>query len=531
MFKDGRLEKCYGREQPGTPISIGYDTKSKNYISLGGRTSSGEHTIYEAIASQTKGRHSAGELIKIHYDEARAIVLPAQETSSSSQVARSKPPTSTPDSLEPVDYSLLLMAKSKQEEIQLNRETTEYLKQFFAIAERHTLSARISERSIEERAGLLDPDSAKATILQPKVSRQISFTNNAYAPSLAIPVYGAPIDLSWISDATLLRAALPLVRLATPIGGLATAIGLELHSSQRYASDLQKYTDLASGNSQNVTITPTDIALANARGVFDVSNPNDLEALMNVARGIAIERSTNSTSSQLVPIWSAKKPINFRVMGALSNQSIDRLISSYTTIDPDANKPQILWTPEVRPESSILYTPPSDQYRFVLPGYIQIADELARGTTLITPDHSDWASLMSTLYKKLYPDSVEKINDRYPINADFAGQKFPLDKLPEHIREKYPDSVMFDEQGFARFEPYTYVDETGKLYRVELDIITGGEKDIDYANKAMGVTDTPEGHMWHHIEHTKIVIAVPKDIHEAVRHTGGRATNKAGSKK
>jgi filamentous hemagglutinin len=138
---------------------------------------------------------------------------------------------------------------------------------------------------------------------------------------------------------------------------------------------------------------------------------------------------------------------------------------------------------------------------------------------------------MSTLYKKLYPDSVEKINDRYPINADFAGQKFPLDKLPEHIREKYPDSVMFDEQGFARFEPYTYVDETGKLYRVELDIITGGEKDIDYANKAMGVTDTPEGHMWHHIEHTKIVIAVPKDIHEAVRHIGGRATNKAGSKK
>ena len=57
---------------------------------------------------------------------------------------------------------------------------------------------------------------------------------------------------------------------------------------------------------------------------------------------------------------------------------------------------------------------------------------------------------------------MEKINNRYPINADLAGQKYPLHKLPEDIQRKYPNSVIFDERGFARFEPYTYIDKLGK---------------------------------------------------------------------
>lgn len=132
------------------------------------------------------------------------------------------------------------------------------------------------------------------------------------------------------------------------------------------------------------------------------------------------------------------------------------------------------------------------------------------------------------LARKAYPDTVEKINNRYPSNGDLAGQKYPLNKLPEHIQQKYPDSVIVDERGFIRFEPYTHIDEVGRVYKVELDSLSGDNKlDFKKANKAMGVEGTPDGCTWHHVEDTKTLIAIPSDLHDAIRHTGGRAVQKA----
>ena len=142
------------------------------------------------------------------------------------------------------------------------------------------------------------------------------------------------------------------------------------------------------------------------------------------------------------------------------------------------------------------------------------------------PEEKDWRDLI--LYKKQYPDTVEKVNNRRPINGYYAGQKYPVELLPEDLQTKYPESVYFDESGFARFEPYTYVDENGRIYKVELDEFIPNRPDIDErkANEIMGIKNLHEDYTWHHLEDGKTMIAIPKDIHKAVKHTGGVAKNK-----
>jgi hypothetical protein len=132
---------------------------------------------------------------------------------------------------------------------------------------------------------------------------------------------------------------------------------------------------------------------------------------------------------------------------------------------------------------------------------------------------------LSILEKKAYPDSVGKVNNRRPVNGDLAGRKFPIEKLPSELRAKYPNSVEFDSKGFPRFEPYTHVDASGRAYKVELDKVTGDARDFYKANAIMGLDKTPDNFTWHHVEDAKTMILIPTDLHDAVRHTGGRAVN------
>jgi filamentous hemagglutinin len=46
------------------------------------------------------------------------------------------------------------------------------------------------------------------------------------------------------------------------------------------------------------------------------------------------------------------------------------------------------------------------------------------------------------------------------------------------------------------------------------------------ANKLAGVPRTPTGYVWHHVEDGETLILIPKDLHNAVRHTGGAAVIK-----
>jgi len=121
---------------------------------------------------------------------------------------------------------------------------------------------------------------------------------------------------------------------------------------------------------------------------------------------------------------------------------------------------------------------------------------------------------------KEIPDTVDKVGGRYPHNAKYAGKKFPVEKLPEDLQKKYPNSVEFDEKGFADYKPYTEKE-------IQVEGLTGKHKsDFNKANKVAGYTETPEGYTWHHHQDGKTMQLVPQDLHKEVRHTGGAATIK-----
>lgn len=83
--------------------------------------------------------------------------------------------------------------------------------------------------------------------------------------------------------------------------------------------------------------------------------------------------------------------------------------------------------------------------------------------------------------------------------------------------ETHPSGVRFTAEGFPDFSPFAKA-------RVELNGLTGNYvKDAALANKAVGLKATPKDMVWHHVEDAGTMMLIPKDIHNAVRHTGGAA--------
>ena len=117
---------------------------------------------------------------------------------------------------------------------------------------------------------------------------------------------------------------------------------------------------------------------------------------------------------------------------------------------------------------------------------------------------------------------VRLINNRKPINSEFAGQVYPLERLPEDLRQIYPHSVPFTGSGHPDFSRYAT-----KKVKIKM---TGHDTDFSLANKAAGYSKTPGGSTWHHHHDGESMYLVPKDIHHAVKHTGGAAIVK-GQKK
>jgi A nuclease of the HNH/ENDO VII superfamily with conserved WHH len=123
-----------------------------------------------------------------------------------------------------------------------------------------------------------------------------------------------------------------------------------------------------------------------------------------------------------------------------------------------------------------------------------------------------------------------------PINSrKFAGTRFDFTKPDLGMRagrwdppkiseadrlalaEKYPKGVRFTRDGYPVFTPY-------EIDRVRIANLTGDrEIDADLANLARNRTETPAGYVWHHVEDGRTMELVPRDLHEAVRHTGGAA--------
>lgn len=104
---------------------------------------------------------------------------------------------------------------------------------------------------------------------------------------------------------------------------------------------------------------------------------------------------------------------------------------------------------------------------------------------------------------------ISTIRGRLPINSSYAGKT-------------HPSGVEFTSQGFPNFSPYSEAE-------VQLNGLTGNyAKDAAMANKAVGLDSTPEGYVWHHVEDSETMQLVPRDIHNAARHTGGAAVIRNG---
>ncbi|WP_443938774.1 HNH endonuclease [Pedobacter sp. MW01-1-1] len=87
------------------------------------------------------------------------------------------------------------------------------------------------------------------------------------------------------------------------------------------------------------------------------------------------------------------------------------------------------------------------------------------------------------------------------------------------MSKKYPNGVSFNKLGFPDFSPYA---------RTTVDLKTLGKStatDINAANKMAGYPETPKNFTWHHVENSTKLELIPTDLHNAVKHTGGRATN------
>ncbi len=53
--------------------------------------------------------------------------------------------------------------------------------------------------------------------------------------------------------------------------------------------------------------------------------------------------------------------------------------------------------------------------------------------------------------------------------------------------------------------------------------------DSALANKQAGLSSTPDGYVWHHVEDGKTMQLIPKNIHNKFPHTGGASGLKNGT--
>lgn len=119
-----------------------------------------------------------------------------------------------------------------------------------------------------------------------------------------------------------------------------------------------------------------------------------------------------------------------------------------------------------------------------------------------------------------HPDGLARVNGARPRNHAFAGRVYDGPKWTATLAAKYPGGVRFSTDGFPDFAPYA-------THTVQLDKFSGVRRiDERVANRLAGLSDTPAGHTWHHHHDGRTMLLVPRDIHEAVAHTGGHAVAK-----
>ncbi len=140
------------------------------------------------------------------------------------------------------------------------------------------------------------------------------------------------------------------------------------------------------------------------------------------------------------------------------------------------------------------------------------------------------------------------IGQRSVTHAEWAGKTIKPDQLPDEIKtgieyfksfsQKYPDEVYYNNHGFPDFTPYAKELPGGaKSLKFDKNVLNGNmQHDMKLAEEkleAMGlskpeIAKNQDGATLHHVEGGQEVEFVPEDLHNAYKHSGGRATMKAG---
>lgn len=131
---------------------------------------------------------------------------------------------------------------------------------------------------------------------------------------------------------------------------------------------------------------------------------------------------------------------------------------------------------------------------------------------------SESSASASNTTKEIVNTFILKVNGRFPRNFKFAGKLMKFEEGTV-LAKKYSMGVKFKETGFPNFSPFSK--KTVDIGKLNKNI----GKDFEMANEAAGYSKTPENYTWHHVENSTKLELVPTDLHTAVPHTGGRATN------
>jgi len=100
-----------------------------------------------------------------------------------------------------------------------------------------------------------------------------------------------------------------------------------------------------------------------------------------------------------------------------------------------------------------------------------------------------------------------------------SGSRVTVPPNAQELAREFPNGVRYSRAGYPIFTPYAE-----KI--VYVDGLTGDmTHDNKLANRAAIIPgpDPPDGLTWHHAEDGRRTELVPRNLHRAVQHTGGRA--------
>ena len=141
------------------------------------------------------------------------------------------------------------------------------------------------------------------------------------------------------------------------------------------------------------------------------------------------------------------------------------------------------------------------------------ADKLQKGGLSAADEHHARMVLEAT--------KVKPVAGQLPRNHRYAGKEFPRHRLPPAYQRT---GVRFTDDGFPDFSPYAHQLPNGQI-SVQIQLTGNYAHDRVRARVAAGfksANEVPTTHTWHHHPDGKTMSLVPADLHDKVRHSGGR---------